>query len=205
ILAAKRAVVADIGPDATGDGLELCQYRHRRVIGMNALGAQNIASKRLNDRVERNHGGADPISERRLIDLGALAPVSLTLAIERQMEQELGDQHHREQARSCKPAGNRTSEDGVTLAIQADSSPKIPSPVRYESIGLARAHPATCGRQTSCGIRQSIPDKRYESWATLTVTTPSAIAGHKKRLRSSRFENRHAPWPSCQIILIRSL
>src|ERR1700759_4240113 len=51
ILAAKRAVVADIGPDATGDGLELCQYRHRRVIGMNALGAQNIASKRLNDRV----------------------------------------------------------------------------------------------------------------------------------------------------------
>src|SRR5208283_4013049 len=36
------------------------------------------------------------------------------------------------------------------------------------------------------------------------VTTPSATEGHRKRPRSSRFTNRHAPSPSCQISLIRS-
>jgi hypothetical protein len=46
-------------------------------------------------------------------------------------------------------------------------------------------HPAACGRQVSWGIRQSIPDKRYESCATLIVTTPSVIDGHRKRRRSS--------------------
>jgi hypothetical protein len=89
---------------------------------MNALGAQNIAAKRLNHRVERNHGGTDPISERRLVDVDPLAPVSFALAIERQMQQELGDQHHREQARSCKPTGNRTGwrrRFGDRLAIPA--------------------------------------------------------------------------------------
>jgi hypothetical protein len=49
-------------------------------------------------------------------------------------------------------------------------------------------HPAACGRQVSWGIRQSIPEKRYESCATLIVTTPSVIVG------------KHAPWPSYQII-----
>src|SRR5579859_362247 len=108
ILAAERTVVANVGPDATCDGLELCQHRHRRVIRMNALCAQNIVANGLNDRVERDHTGADPIGKRRLIDLHALARVSLALAIERQMQQELGDQHHREQTWSRKPAGNRT-------------------------------------------------------------------------------------------------
>jgi hypothetical protein len=36
------------------------------------------------------------------------------------------------------------------------------------------------------------------------VTTPSASDGHRKPPRSSLFVNRHAPWPSCQMILIRS-
>jgi hypothetical protein len=65
-------------------------------------------------------------------------------------------------------------------------------------------HPAACGRQVSWGIRQSIPDKRYESCATLIVTTPSVIDGHRKRPRSSRLVNKHAPCPSCQIIFIGS-
>jgi hypothetical protein len=75
---------------------------------MDAFGAQNIGAKRLDNRGDRDHCGADPISKCRLIDLDTLAPVSLALTIERHVQQELGDQHHREQTRSCKPAGNRT-------------------------------------------------------------------------------------------------
>jgi hypothetical protein len=66
-------------------------------------------------------------------------------------------------------------------------------------------HRAACGRQVSWGIRQSIPDKRYESCAALIVTTPSVIDGHRKPPRSSRLVNKHAPWTSCQIIFIKSL
>ena len=47
-------------------------------------------------------------------------------------------------------------------------------------------------------------NKGPHSCATLIVTTPSASDGYKKRPRSSLFVNRHAPWPSCQMILIRS-
>jgi hypothetical protein len=110
------------GPDATGYGLEFGQHRHRSVIRIDALCAQNIAAKGLNDRVEHNHAAADPVGECRLIDLDALASISIALSIERQMRQELGDQHHREQARSCKPAGNRTGWGrrlGDRLAIPA--------------------------------------------------------------------------------------
>ena len=36
------------------------------------------------------------------------------------------------------------------------------------------------------------------------ITAPAATLGHKNRPRSSRFANRHAPWPSCQITFSRS-
>src|SRR4029077_19673065 len=65
-------------------------------------------------------------------------------------------------------------------------------------------HPTEVGRQVSCGWRQSIPDSRYPSWAAEIVTVPSGTLGHKKRPRSSRLVNRHAPWPSCQTTFKRS-
>jgi hypothetical protein len=47
-------------------------------------------------------------------------------------------------------------------------------------------HPAACGRQVSWGIRQSIPDKRYESCATLIVTTrPSSMATENARAQAA--------------------
>jgi len=49
---------------------------------MNALGAQNIGTKGLDNGVDRDHGGTNPIGKHRLIDVDTLAPVSLALAIE---------------------------------------------------------------------------------------------------------------------------
>ena len=71
-----------------------------------------------------------------------------------------------------------------------------------------RDQPAACGRQVCCGSRQSIPSSKYPSCAGVIVTvrySPSrgAVDGHTKRPRSSRFANRHMPWPSCHSTLIR--
>jgi hypothetical protein len=60
-------------------------------------------------------------------------------------------------------------------------------------------HPIAVGRHVSWGCLQSMPDRRYPSCAEEIVTTPSAGLGHKKRPRSRRFVNKHAPWPSCKL------
>ena len=65
-------------------------------------------------------------------------------------------------------------------------------------------HPIVTGLQVRTGARQSIPSNSIDSCAGVTATLPSDADGHTKRPRSRRFENRHAPWPSHQIILIRS-
>src|SRR6516165_9300321 len=71
-----------------------------------------------------------------------------------------------------------------------------------------RDQPAAWGRHVCCGSRQSIPSSRYPNCAGVIVTercSPSrgAVEGQTKRPHSSRFANRHMPWPSCHSTLIR--
>src|SRR5690606_28871559 len=65
-------------------------------------------------------------------------------------------------------------------------------------------YPACKGRHVFCGMRQSIPSSSMVSWDALRLTLPSFAAGQTKRPRSSRLENRHAPWASHQMIFNRS-
>ena len=74
---------------------------------MNALGAQDMGSQQGQDRIERHDAGADPIGQRRRVDLDALTRVSRALPVQRLMVQELGDQNHRQKARPGKAAWDR--------------------------------------------------------------------------------------------------
>src|SRR4029077_3253296 len=69
VFAAKRPVIADIGPDPAGDRLKLGQHGHRRVIGVDAFRAHDMGPDGLNKRLKPFHAGADPIRQRRDIDL----------------------------------------------------------------------------------------------------------------------------------------
>src|SRR5208283_2151157 len=89
LLAAKRPVVADIGPYPAGRGLAFGQNRRRGVIGMNALAPKDMSFQRGQDRIQRCDATADPIGQGRRVDLDPLAGVSGALAIERLMQQEL--------------------------------------------------------------------------------------------------------------------
>src|SRR5712664_3454896 len=107
VFAAKRMIIADIGPDPAGDSLQFREYGHRRVIGVDAFRAHDMGPYRLNNWLERHHAGADPIRQCRDIDLDPFAGIGLALAVQRLMQQELVDQHHRQQARSGKTSRDR--------------------------------------------------------------------------------------------------
>ena len=64
--------------------------------------------------------------------------------------------------------------------------------------------PTANGLQVRTGARQSIPSSSIDSCAGVTVTLPPDADGHTKRPRSRRLANRHAPWPSHQIIFTKS-
>ena len=65
-------------------------------------------------------------------------------------------------------------------------------------------YPVVNGFQVFCGIRQSMPSRGIESCDADIDTLPSFAAGHTKRPRSRRLENRHAPCWSHQMIFSRS-
>ena len=102
IRAAKRPVIANIGPDPAGNRLKLGKHRHRRIVIVDAFGPHNMGLDRFNNGIERHPAGADPIRQGRDIDLDPFAGVGLALPVQRLMQQELVDQHHRQQARPGK-------------------------------------------------------------------------------------------------------
>ena len=76
--------------------------------------------------------------------------------------------------------------------------------LNIQACKLAQEARAASGRQVRCGIRQSIPSSSIESCAGVTEIVPVFGDGQTKRPRSNRFENRQAPCPSHQMILIKS-
>ena len=108
------------------------------------------------------------------------------------------------EAAGMAPAASAAGGEGAieshagTLTTSADSITRY---VRRES--KSRAHPAACGRHVRTGIRQSMPSSSMPSCAGVSTTQPSAGDGHTKRPFSSRFANRHSPWPSHHSALSR--
>lgn len=106
-LAGEGTVVADIGPDPAGARLSLRQHRHGGVVAVDALGSEDVRPDQLVERPQRRRAGADMIGHRRDRQLDPLARILLALPVERLVVGVLLDQHHRQQARTGKAAGNR--------------------------------------------------------------------------------------------------
>lgn len=88
--------------------------------------------------------------------------------------------------RDYREAGGQAIESWSILT--ADHSP--------ESARSPSLHRARLGRSVRIGARQSIPSSSMESCAGVNRTTPSAVTGQMKRLRSSRLANRQKLCPS---------
>ena len=79
--ATKRPVVPDVDPAPSRVGLSLGQHRHRRIIGMKALGRHDMgfdqAQQGIKRRTDRSHG----IGHGRQRDRHAFERIALGLAV----------------------------------------------------------------------------------------------------------------------------
>ena len=64
---------------------------------MDALGREHMGADRLDQRHQRRRRGADPVGQRRDVEIDAFAGIDVALAVERQVQAVLGEQHMREQ------------------------------------------------------------------------------------------------------------
>ena len=81
ISAAKEPIVADVGPYPASDGLQFRQHGHGRIVDMEALGREDMAPDRREDRIKRRDARADPPRQSGDVDFDALARISLALPI----------------------------------------------------------------------------------------------------------------------------
>src|SRR5436190_15635122 len=80
-VAAERPVVADISPDAARYRLALGQDRHRGVVAVQTLGAQDVGLDQLMQRLKDQGASADLVGQRRHAEIDALPSVSFTLPV----------------------------------------------------------------------------------------------------------------------------
>ena len=65
---------------------------------MDALGAEHVGTDQLDQRRQRGGAGADPIGQRRHVEIDAFAGEALALPVQRLVLAELGVKDHRQQA-----------------------------------------------------------------------------------------------------------
>ena len=80
-----------IHPTQQLSGSALSQDRHGGVVGMDALGREDVSADGLDQRHQGRRRGAYPVGKRRHVEVDAFADVDSALAIERQMQAELGE------------------------------------------------------------------------------------------------------------------
>jgi hypothetical protein len=105
--AAKRPVVAHIGPQSPGARPPDIEHRHGGVVGMDTLGRKDVTADRLDQRHQGGRRCTDPVSQGRDVELDALAGIGRALTRERQVQAVLGKQHVRQQPRPRASARNR--------------------------------------------------------------------------------------------------
>ena len=110
-----------------------------------------MTSDRFDQRHQRCGAGANPIGERRDVELDALACIDCALAVERQMQAVLAEQHMREQARAGAPArdrmgGSRRLGDRLAASGRRTSRARAGSP----STGAARTRTSRSRPRRAC-------------------------------------------------------
>ena len=174
-------VVAGDRPEVAGLGPPAPRIEHRRPgLVHEQLGrALEVLEQPLVQGAELGGGAADPVRQRRAIELDALPGVDLALAIERQVvgvfaDQDMGDQRLGRQPALDQPRRRRRLDHGALAGAAAilgpagDDHPELrpgsrrAAPRRPRRSGAARRH----SRGRSCSRARSPPLRAAGAWAT---------------------------------------
>ena len=125
-----------------------------------------MGADRLDQRHQRRRRRADPVGQRRDVEVDALAGIGRALAVERQVQAVLGEQHMRQQARPGAAArdrmrrrrrlGDRSRSSGTRTSRARAGSPSTgaaPAPA-----SRSRPRPACAAPRRSTG-RPTAPDR----------------------------------------------
>ena len=107
-------LVADVGPDPRRLGLAIARRLQldRRVVGKNRGAAQDVAPDRVGQWLQQRRRLADPVRQRRSVEVDPLTLEDLALPVERQMIAIFGDQDMGEQAGSGASPLDRARRQG---------------------------------------------------------------------------------------------
>ena len=150
--AAPRAFIPAVGPKAGGLGLASArrQHRDRGVVGKDRLPRQNMPPDGVGQRFQQGGGFADPIRQRRAIQIEPIALEDLALAVEWQMVGILVDQNMRQQPGAGtstldRPRRQRCLREAIAAGTGHPGSPRPAQPDKS----------SICARTRAGGSRQS--------------------------------------------------
>ena len=108
-------VIAGVDPEPAGLGAAAAgiEHRDRRVVGEQRLRGEDVLGEPRLQRLQPPAGAANPVGERRAIELDALPGEDLALPVERKVIAVLGDQHMGEQSRGRQALGDRPLRGGA--------------------------------------------------------------------------------------------
>jgi hypothetical protein len=98
--AAERPIVAHVDPQPPGLGPAEPRHQHRdrRIVAMDLRGGEDVPLDPGDDRIEQPSRLADPIAQRRAVEVQSFPGIDLGLAIQRQVVAVLRHQQMRQQA-----------------------------------------------------------------------------------------------------------
>lgn len=106
------------------------QHAHRRVIGEDRRGRQDVAADRIGQRLQQGGGFADPVGQGGAVEVEAVTLEDLALAVERQMIGIFAHQHMGEETRTrptaLDGAGRQRSLDEPLAARTGQPRPHDP-------------------------------------------------------------------------------
>jgi hypothetical protein len=107
---APRPLLACVDPEPSrlGSPTARIEYRDRRVIGKEMVGGEHVLAQPFVQSLEPPACAANPTSERRAAEIGAMTVEDLRLPIERKMIAVFADQHVREQRRRRQTASDQS-------------------------------------------------------------------------------------------------
>ncbi len=90
-VAREGTIVPHIGPYASRARLALGQNRNSGVVGVDALGSEDMRLDRLDQRHQRRSRRADPVGQRGDVERHALMRIRRALPVERQVQSVFGE------------------------------------------------------------------------------------------------------------------
>ena len=148
-------VIAGIDPEPAGLGAASAgiEHRDRGVVGEQLLRGEDMLGEPCLQRLQPPASSADPVGQRRAIELDALSGEDLALPVERKVIAVFGDQDMGEKTGSGEALGDRTLRGGrlvdgpagpAAIARPADADDPKPRRhmVQHLADGLADGHEA---------------------------------------------------------------